>query len=418
MNWLVVAAGIARVVIGPGSDPPDMQPDDAVLFVHRANTCVPDAGIPDASLDAGMPVDAPMAIPDASGPTAPPPDAYVPDAGPSGDGGVPDAGIPDAGTTMCGDSVMMVVQPRFTIASRGSTFALLYVTPAPPVMRLESPNTFDDLATLTAPDIDTQIVEIPDPALGTRCPGCGGGGDYNGGGCSFESNPSWDPPSGGGSGIGGSTIQTVGPYEVATRQPTSRAEVAKWLDDLGYLYTDQDLTALEPYFSHGWSVVAVRVSQQAAFSGGLEPLSMTWAGSDVTIPLRLASQSSLTVYIAGDHRYEVPNAHVSFAANTGSTFLTRNDVSDLSSDLTAYRASVDSYTHDVMVVYQDMHVPVTRCEDQGCCQSGPGTTNGIMWGLALFTVVGRRKRSARHRRAARTPAAPCDSSARSCSRDG
>jgi hypothetical protein len=396
MNWLWVAAGIARVVVGPGSDPPDMEPDDAVLFVHRTNTCVPDGGLPDAAIDGGSALpDAAMAL-DAGGPTAPPPeagpppDAYIPDGG-TGSG----SAIPDAGATQCGDSVMMVVQPRFTVSTRGSHFALLYVTPSTPVMRLESPTTFSDLAAATAPEIETQIVEIPDPALGTQCEGCGTS-SHESGGCNYESNPGWDPPSLDG-GVGASMIQMIGPYEVATRQPASRTELASWLDKLGYAYADADLTALEPYFTQGWTVVAVRVAQESSFSGGLQPLSMTWAGSDITVPLRLASQPTLTVYIAADHRYDLPNAHVSYAGYTGSSFVTRNEVDNLSSDLTAYRATNDAYARDVDVIYQDEHVPVKKpCQDDsGCCQSGAGTTNGIMWGGALLLVMRRKRRQGR-----------------------
>lgn len=387
MSWLWVAAGIARVVVGPGSDPPDMQPDDAVLFVHRANTCLPDGGLPDAGSDGGGALPDAYVPPDAAMAFAPPPEAAVPDAGPSDDGGVP-----DAGTTMCGDSVMMVVQPRFTLTPRGSRFALLYVTPAPPVMRLEAPATFDDLAAATAPDVDTQIVEIPDPALGSRCAGCVDDSS-SGGGCDYQSNPAWSPPGSLDGGVGGSTIQTVGPYEVATRQPSSRSDLGKWLDELGYVYTDPDLTALEPYLTQGWSVVAVRVSQTAAFTGGLAPLSMTWAGSEIVVPLGLASQPSLTVYIAADHRYDLPEAHVSYAGRTGADFVTRNELTDLSHDRTAYQASSDSYTRDVLTVYQEEHVPVSKnCDDQGCCQSGPGTTNGLLWGSALLLVRKRRRR--------------------------
>lgn len=383
MNWLWVAAGIARIVVGPHSDPPDMQPDAAVLYVHRANTCLPDGGLPDAAVDAGSASsDAGTMQLDA----APPPDAFIPDAGAGSD-----AGIPDAGTAGCGDSVMMVVEPRFTLTTNGSTFALLYVTPAPPVMRLEASSTFDDLDAVTAPLIETEIREIPDPALGTRCEGCSvGAGSY--GGCGVEAPGSWYPPAGDG-GVGGSTIQTIGPYEAATLQPASRSDLATWLDGLGYVYQTADLDALEPYISQGWSVVAVRIAQPGSFSGALQPLSMTWAGSEITVPLRLASQSSLTVYISADHRYELPGAHVSFAAFAGPTYVTRNEVSDFSSDATAFRASVDDWTHDVTVIYQDKHVPVTKpCEDQGCCQSGTGSTNALLWSSALLVVIRRRRR--------------------------
>jgi hypothetical protein len=406
MSWLWVAAGIARVVVGPGSQPPDIEPDDAVLFVHRANTCLPDGGIPDAETDGGLPdgglldaasdgggpsTDAPITPFDAG---VPPPETYVPHDAPI-DGGTPDdGGLPDAGTSECGDSVMMIVQPKFTLSTSGSTFALLYVTPSAPVMRLESPTTFDDLAVATAPDVETQIVEIPDPALGTRCAGCvEGGGDYSGGGCGASGGDFWSPPSGGGGGVGGSTIATIGPYEVATKEPGSRTDLATWLDELGYVYQTSDLDALEPYIMQGWSVVAVRIAQTTSFTGGLQPISMTWAGTEMTVPLRLASQSSLTVYFAADHRYELPGAHVSFAGYTGSSYVTRNEVTDLSSDLTAYRADADDWHRDVQVIYQDEHVPVTKdCDDQGCCQSGPGTTNGLIWGSALLLVMRRRPR--------------------------
>ena len=66
---------------GAGLATTDIEPDDAVLFIHRANTCLPDGGIPDAAIDGGFPdagsisTDAPITPVDTG---VPPPETFRP----------------------------------------------------------------------------------------------------------------------------------------------------------------------------------------------------------------------------------------------------------------------------------------------------------------------------------------------------
>lgn len=386
MNSVVVAAGLARMLVATDSAPPDMQPDQAVLFVHRTATCTSDAGVPDA------------AVPDAA----------------TADAATADAGIPDAGATMCGDSMMMVVQPRFSVDRRGSRFALLYVTPGAPAVRLESPTTFDDLAQATAPEIDTVEVPVEDPALGTRCPsGCGAPAASNEQGCGGGGYSTWMPPTLDG-GVTVPSLQTIGPYDVASMQPATRAELAGWLDKLGYVYTTGDLDAVDPYLTIGWHVVAVRITATGQISGGLQPLSMTWSGSELRVPLGLATdQTGITVYVESEHRVDLSDAHVSFADYLASGgYLTRNEVTSFGGDPVGEIPPSEQPYREVVTQEQQVRVPVSKCDDGGCCQTGGSDTTGAVY-LAVLMVACRPRRSARRRRAARTPGAPSRSSARS-----
>ena len=370
MNTVVVAAGLARMLVAPSSPPPDMQPDQAVLFVHRAATCVSDAGLPDAAVT----------------------DAAVPDAG------VADAGVPDAGATMCGDSVMMVVQPRFSIDYRGARFALLYVTPGPPAVRLESPTTFDDLAEATAPEIDVVKVPVEDPSLGTECrQGCGEGYQTQQQGCGGGGYTDWTAPTLDG-GVTGPKTQTIGPYDVASMQPATRTELASWLDTLGYTYASADLDAIDPYLAIGWSVVAVRVTATAQLDGGLQPLSMTWAGSEIHVPLQLATdQSALTVYIESEHRVDLSGGHVSFADYlAGGGYLTRNEVTYFGSDPVGVVPANEVPYRDVVTEQQMVPVPVNKCDDDGgCCQTSGSDTTGALYVAAVALALRRRRRQRR-----------------------
>jgi hypothetical protein len=386
MHGLVAAASLARMVVGGGSTPPTMQPDAVVLFVHRLAAACP---MVDAGVDAGVA------------------DAGVADAGVR-DAGVPDAGVPPA---PCGSSVMMVIQPRFGLGTGGSKFALLMVTPGDPEIRLESPSIFADLDRVTAPIEHDVEVDVEDPALGTRCPSYGGGGGGCGGGGWSSPGPTWTAPGlDGGFGSGSTSFATIGPYDVASSHPPSQAELSSWLDGLGYVYQASDLDAIDPYLVLGWYVIAIEVDSLDPIDGGLDPLSLTWTGSEIRVPLGLGRQAkadptNLRVYIADAHRLDVPGAHVSFAgelAMVGASFVTRNDVSydatkGADADPIAVAVAGDPATHDEFTVQHEVHVPVTTScspqydDDGGCCDSARGGGNGVLYAAAVAIALRRRR---------------------------
>lgn len=348
-----------------------------------------DGGMPGGGLDGGVP------------------DGGVPDGGVP-DGGVPDGGAGDGGLVCVpvnGDVISLVTQPRFALADGGGRFALLFVTPGFPVVQTYAPNVFAELAAVTQPRVEVRRIEIPDPAYGKAC-------DL-GGGCNFaptEPPPSWDPsftdasvPGDGGGGPPG--VEAVGPYEVVRARPASPAELAGWLDDLGYVYQQEDLDATAPYIARGYTVVALRVAVDD--TAALAPIALTWQGSTLTLPAAFgaATNTVTRVYIAGDQRYELDDAFVAFAARTGwgeTAWLTRNDVV-LASDSPAADpvASARGTLEDipVEVVYQEVHVPVSDCGDVGCCgdcntTGGPSPTS-VGGSLAVLILIGRRRRPRR-----------------------
>ena len=245
------------------------------------------------------------------------------------------------------------------------------------------------------------FTEIPDPALGKRC---------GGGGCGFGA-PSFpdefDPPGVGDANLGDGAVvvEPVGPYEIVRVQPADIAELQALLTSFDYAVQQDDLDALAPYLARGFTVVALRVAADEA-DDSLVPISMTWPGTVLRLPLALggADPGALTVYIAGKGRLELPGAEVSFAGFTfgGETeFLTRNDLSGLAvmspdDDPIAMPIAGNPEFEIVNVVEKEKRVPVNDCGDVevGCCNTGgPRADFGLLAVGVAFAL--RRRRRAR-----------------------
>ncbi len=389
---MLVSLVIARVIAESGAPMPALT-DDAVLMIKRTNVVVGDGCEGDAlgPRDAGVD-DAPT-------------DA---DAGPI-DAGVGDAGTPDAGcTSIPGDAITLVVQPRFMTNPQGLRFALLFVTPSRPIVETKSSYLFEELATVTAPKIEVRTRRVEDPYLGKQCSsGCGAPEQESSGGC--ESGASWDPPSfgDGGFGDGGLVVETIGPYEVLRAEPADASELATWLTGLDYRYDQADLDAVAPYIALDYTVIAVRVAVDQATTTTFAPIALTYPGSELRIPVAVGTASAsvaTTVYIAAEGRYDLPGADVPFADRTswgGSGFLTRNDVvldSDGSpaSDPVAVRVANDPYEREVIIEEKIIRVPVSECDDDiGCCGTGRNRVRADMIAVVLacgFIMRRRRRR--------------------------
>lgn len=394
---MLVALVLARVIAETGSPAPTLD-DGGVLLIKRHDVVIGDAcdpGMQDAGVDAS---------PDAAD-----------DAGPA-DAGVGDAGMPDAGCeTIAGDAVTLMMQPRFSrVTTSGARFALLLVTPARPIIETKPSTVFEDLASVTAPEVRIHETKVPDPALGTRCGPSGGGG-----GCGFsaaEPDPSWTPPGLGDAGLGdtdgGFTVDTVGPYQVVRAQPADTAELASWLTSLSYLTLPSDLDAVAPYITRGYTVVAIRVAVDGTPSGQLTPIALTWPGAELKLPVALGSSTvASTVYIAAPGRYELPGASVPFAWRTSfgeEGFLTRNEVvldgnGNPDDDPIAVRVAGDPIVRPSRDEYVEKHVPVQDCgeADIGC---GCGQCNArrpvrgdwvIVAGVVALTLRPKRRRRTR-----------------------
>lgn len=411
MLWASVVV-IGRILAESGSPPPDVH-DPALLLIKRKDVvvgCTPgDAGMGgDAAIDAG----------DAGPPDAGPTDAGVTDAG-TGDGGLDDAGIdggmPDAGscTMIPGDAVTMVLQPHVTASTDGTRFAVLLVTPERPIVELTS-HVFGTLARVTKPRIEHRTVEVPDPSLGKVCSsGC----ESNNDGCgSWPEDNSWDPPGIGDAGLGdgGLVEEMIGPYQFVRAQPMDAAELAGWLDQLGYAYMPEDLDAVAPYIALGYHVVAMRIALDEPINGSLVPVALTWPGSELRVPAALGhgavAPGTLTVYIAAEDKYALPGAKIRFAGRTsagGAGYLTRNEITldqnkPPEQDPIAH-LSVDGDFQEVEVITKEVRVPVeVPCEDEGggCCSDcSTKQRPRFDWGVIVVAVVLvlRRRRPSRRR---------------------
>jgi hypothetical protein len=364
---LAVSLVFARLVVEPNSPMPQLA-DDAVMLVKRQDVSV------------GCPTDGGM-----------------PDGGVAGDAGTDDAGVPgDAGMPpMCetieGDAISLVVRPRFTTDMTGARFAVLYVTPSRPIVETVA-DQFVELATITAPKTEFREIEVPDYSQGTRCAtnsggGCGGGGDYSddsGGGCGGGFYPA--PIGDSGLGDGQVGVEHVGPYDIVRAQPADAAALAALLDSFGYLHTQADLDAVAPYLARGYTVVAVRVAIEPGTSmpagRAMTPISMTWSGSELRLPVALGTDTQdIKVFIAADGRYDFPGADVPYAQysfSKATSYLTLNKLTALTGgspddDPVAARVTGDPEYHETNVVTTEVLVPVNDCsggeqEEIGCCR--------------------------------------------------
>src|SRR3954470_16619518 len=103
---MLVALVLARVIAESGGAMPQLADGD-VLLIKRHDVVIGDGCTGDAG----------------------PSDAGTADAGPD------DAGPGDAGCeAIAGDAVTLMVQPRFSQLTTGARFAVLMVTPAPPIV--------------------------------------------------------------------------------------------------------------------------------------------------------------------------------------------------------------------------------------------------------------------------------------------
>lgn len=365
---LAVTLVLARVIAESGTTAMPRVEDDGVLLVKRHDVFVgcdpgPDAGVGDGGVDA----------PDA-------PDA--PDAGPT-DAGVDDGGVPDAdaGCEMIpGDAVTLTVQPRFSQLTTGTRFALLMVTPARPLVQVEDSAVFRELEYATQTQVIVHETKVQDPAMGTQCGSTGGCGP------SYEprpESPTYNPPGLHDGGLGdtdaGYTVDVVGPYEILRAQPRDTAELESWLTGLGYLTLPADVAAIAPYITRGYTVVAIRVKVEGLTDGHLMPVSLTWPGTELKLPVALGSPAGggpreTTVYVVADGRYELPGAAVPFAYPTGfglQGFLTKNIVVLDDDSTNPDEDPIAAYAGNEVLLdtrdeYVQIKVPVNDCGEIGC----------------------------------------------------
>lgn len=418
------AGAICREVTEKGSPPPVIAPDQEILVIKR--TAVPFGCQPQTPPADGAPADGGLF--DAGYSDAGLTDAGLSDAGPAPDAAPApaDAAPPDGAPCQphLADTISWVVQPRFSTGSDGSRFALLMVTPRPPVIETAPSTTFEDLARATAPLETVEERYVEDESLGSQCDDPKSGGAGCGSTTTTGGDGSWKPPPLGGGGAADASgldgyvpVTTVGGYQVVVLDATDADALAAWLDGAGYAHEPADIDALRPYLELGWTVTAVRVaSREAVDAGGLEPLSFTFEGTDLRLPLGVARQPAgaralVKIYIAAEGRYEVPGAGLSYASWTQTgTFLTASLLdADLSlpadADPVAIRARTDDTFQDSYTIVREIHIPVScpidgdfdLCDCRAAGRPADHLPTLLLLAASIALLLHRRRRRRRRR---------------------
>lgn len=100
----------------------------------------------------------------------------------------------------------------------------------------------------------------------------------------------------------------LGPLEATTLAGGDLSGLQKWLSDNGYAIKPAITDALGPYVHDGWAFVAMRLTSTADLDGGLSPVRMSFASSQLVYPMRLSvaapSPQQVTVYTLSEHRQQ------------------------------------------------------------------------------------------------------------------
>ncbi|VBA59982.1 hypothetical protein LAUMK191_05293 [Mycobacterium attenuatum] len=181
----------------------------------------------------------------------------------------------------------------------------------------------------------------------------------------------------------------LGPLEATTLAGGDLAGLQDWLAGNGYAIRPAVAAALDPYVRDGWAFVAIRLTSSAPIVGGLDPVRMTFPAPQLVYPMRLSVAATdpqhVVVYTLADHRQQRTDADRSrqftqvqfagtiagevrdpvlreLAANHGS-YLTKTEIgvyqpSQISSDFTFANAANDNAYRQVVVVYDNVAIPI------------------------------------------------------------
>jgi len=197
------------------------------------------------------------------------------------------------------DTVTVIVEIGYT----GVPDEFSWVVPIPEVPALEvvPPSTLLLLDDATAPTLTQQPTSCRDRAMGCNAMGANpaallsgcaadyGMADYDGGVQVVE-------------------LPQTGPYESEAVSSDNPGDLIDWLNNNGYLITEEMEPAVAGYVAQGMWFLCMKLAQGASVAD-IAPISMTYSGTEPSIPLVLTSVSAepemgILVLIAGDQRYQ------------------------------------------------------------------------------------------------------------------
>ncbi|MFI5306148.1 MAG: DUF2330 domain-containing protein [Polyangiales bacterium] len=183
--------------------------------------------------------------------------------------------------------------------------------------------------------------------------------------------------------------QAVGPFDTVTLGGDSASELVTWLQDNGYRISDAMLPFINFYVNDHMLFLAMKLSPDANVSD-IEPVVMTYDGTEPMIPLRLTAVAAkpelgVVAFVLADKRYGPRN----YAEITISDDLMHFDERDGRNDYLAVvsreidraggHAFVTEYAHataDLVTQFKNAFVP-------------PANTDAVQANDALIALLGR-----------------------------
>jgi hypothetical protein len=105
--------------------------------------------------------------------------------------------------------------------------------------------------------------------------------------------------------------QRIGPFDVTRLAANDPSALATWLADNGFPHPDDLDENLAPYVADSWEIVAIKLAPataDAALTGGLQPLRLSFATRTMIYPMRLSKSAdnpqNVVLYVLADHRMD------------------------------------------------------------------------------------------------------------------
>ncbi len=200
-----------------------------------------------------------------------------------------DARVADEMALVTTDGTVETIVMRLNLESTADNAALVIPTPTPATVTAAGPEFFAELATASAPRIET---------VQHWTWGDGAALDEAAGGA----------PTGMGAGPTVVRRVQVGPLEATTLAGGGVTGVRDWLQANGYALRAEIAAGLDPYLREGWAVVAMRLTGPAPLNGDLDPVKLVFGSDRLVYPMRMSAQASgpqrVVIYTLGQHRMQ------------------------------------------------------------------------------------------------------------------
>jgi len=202
------------------------------------------------------------------------------------------------------DTITAIVEIAYT--GNPSDFSWVVPVSDTPALDVVPASTLLLLDDATAPTLIQQPTKCTERGYGCNAAGAAGAGF----GCASADFASYGEDSFDG-GVYVEELPQVGPYLSEVISSADPAALVDWLNNNGYLITEEMEPFIAAYVAQGVKFLAMKLAPDAATTD-IEPISMTYPGTSPSIPLVLTSVSAepemgVMVFVAGSERYQSAN---------------------------------------------------------------------------------------------------------------